>query len=536
MTPAIAAVVAMYAAFLAIGWAASRKVRGGTPADLILAGRQMPLIVAALTMTATWVDGGYLLGTAEGVYKSSIQLGVQGGLCFGISLIIGGVFFAGIMRRFGFTTLIDPFEARFGKTWAAVLFLPAIAGELFWSAELLVAIGSTFGALLGMNLTSAILLSAGVTTGYTMLGGLWSVAYTDIFQLGLVAVGLGAALPFALNAAGGFGPSWTHYAAVRPDGTGIIPLARLGGTLWTPASIVSWWDVSLMLIFGGIPWNCYFQRVLSCRTPQRARGHSVLAGVLTMAFVVPPLLMGVAALNYPWPAVTLGRLRVNPSETLPMLFAEAVPPGIGILGLAAIVGAVTSSFSSSILSAGSMLSWNGLKRLAWPSLSLVQMRHVIRTSILLFGAVATVLALKVQSVQALWFFTSDLVFVLLFPQLVFALFDRRANRAGSIVAFTVSLILRAGGGEPLLGLPHFIPYPEIFSGLLTGSPADWYDSQTGAMLFPFKTFAAVAGLLLLPIVSRATMRWDRPRALHNPVDFPSRASPGRRDGSTPDAA
>src|ERR1043166_3495128 len=111
MTPAIASVAAMYAAFLIVGWVASRRIRQGTPAELMLAGRQMPLVVAALTMTATWVDGGYLLGTAEGVYKSSIQLGIQGGVCFGISLIVGGVFFAGIMRRFGFTTLIDPFEA-----------------------------------------------------------------------------------------------------------------------------------------------------------------------------------------------------------------------------------------------------------------------------------------------------------------------------------------------------------------------------------------------------------------------------------------
>src|SRR5204863_27533 len=127
MTPAIVAVVAMYAAFLVVGWVASRRIKQGTPADLMLAGRQMPLIVAALTMTATWVDGGYLLGTAEAAYKSSIQLGIQGGVCFGFSLIVGGVVFAGIMRRFGFTTLIDPFEARFGKTWAAVLSLPALA-------------------------------------------------------------------------------------------------------------------------------------------------------------------------------------------------------------------------------------------------------------------------------------------------------------------------------------------------------------------------------------------------------------------------
>jgi len=494
MTPAIGAVVAMYAAFLVVGWLASRKVKEGTPADLIVAGRDMPMLVAALTMTATWVDGGYLLGTAEGVYKSSIQLGVQGGLCFGVSLIVGGLCFAAVMRRFAFTTLIDPFEARFGKRWAAVLFLPAVAGEVFWSAELLVAIGSTFGVILGMDLTTAILLSAVVTTAYTVLGGMWSVAWTDIFQLGLVAIGLAAALPFALHGAGGLQASWMHYAAARPDGGQLVPLHRTASGLWTTPSIVSWWDVSLMLVFGGIPWNCYFQRVLSCRTPEKARGHTILAGVMTIAFVGPPLLMGIAAFGYPWPPQTLARLQQNPAETLPLLFAVAVPPAIGVLGLAAIVGAVTSSFSSSILSAGSMVSWNGLKRLVWPSLTVVQMKRVIRTSILLFGAAATVLALKVQSVQALWFFTSDLVFVLLFPQLVCALFDPKANRIGSIAAFAVSGILRVGGGEPLLGVPQLIAYPATV---------------------PFRTLAAGVGFVLLPIVSRATARWDQPRPLRN---------------------
>src|SRR5262249_25672062 len=229
----------------------------------IVAGRQMPLIVAALTMTATWVDGGYLLGTAEGVFKSSIQLGVQGGLFFGISLVLGGIFFARVMRGDACTTLIDPFEARFGKKWAAVLFLPAIAGEVFWSAELLVAIGSTFGVILGMDLTTAILLSAVVTTFFTVLGGMWSVAWTDIFPLGLVALGLAAPLPFAVPAAGGLHASWLHYVTARPDGSSLVPqvtMTQSATGLWTTPSIVSWWDVSLMLMLGGIPWNCYFQR------------------------------------------------------------------------------------------------------------------------------------------------------------------------------------------------------------------------------------------------------------------------------------
>jgi high affinity choline transporter 7 len=493
----VLAVVAMYGAFMVVGWLASRKSRHGTAADLIVAGRSMPLWIAALTMTATWVDGGYLLGTTEGAYKNSIQLGIQGGLCFGISLILGGLFFAGIMRRYGFTTLIDPFEARFGRRWAAVLFLPALAGELFWSAELLVAVGSTFGVLLGMNLTTAILLAAVVTTAYTMLGGMWSVAYTDIFQLAIVAIGLCVALPFVLAGAGGLHHAWEVYQAARPEGGGILPPWQPHTDLWNQASVIGWWDTSVMLMCGGIPWNCYFQRVLSCRSPRAARGQSMLSGVLTIAFTIPPLLMGVSAFAYPWPADVVARLQVTPAETMPLLFLRAVPRIIGLLGLAAIVGAVSSSFSSSILSAGSMLSWNCVKRLVWPGVSAAQMKRVIRASILFFGATATALALKVQSVQALWFFTSDLVFVLLFPQLIFALFDTQTNRTGSVVAFAVSFLLRVGGGEPLLGVPAMIAYPATM---------------------PFRTLAAAAGLVLLPLVSRATARWDAPLPLRNVVN------------------
>jgi len=123
----------------------------------------------------------------------------------------------------------------------------------------------------------------------------------------------------------------------------------------------------------------------------------------------------------------------------------------------------------------------------------------------------------VQSVQALWFFTSDLVFVLLVPQLIAALFDRRANRIGSIAAFSVSVALRFGGGEPLFGLPPLLPYVRWFGGILPGAASSWYDASTGALLFPYKTLAALVGLAVLPVVSRLTGRWDPPRALRNVV-------------------
>ena len=491
---AILTVALLYATFLFVGWLATRRLRDTSAADFIIAGRALPLWLATLTMTATWVDGGYLLGTAEGTYRSSIATGLQGGVCFGISLILGGLFFARRMRALGFTTLIDPFEARFGARWAVVLSLPAMLAEMFWSAELLVALGATLGVVIGLDLVTAILLSAAVVTLYTMAGGMWAVAYTDALQLGLVAIGLAIALPIALDAVGGLERAWSVYYGAHPEAAVFLPPLTPTDPMWTRQAIVSWWDVSVMLMLGGIPWNCYFQRVLSCRTPRDAQAHSILSGLLTMLLTIPPLLFGIVAFAYPWPADLAARLDAQPADALPLIFRYLTPPLVGLLGLAAIIGAVTSSFSSSILSAGSMFSWNVCTRLLRPDLPLDRMKLVIRATIAAIGIGAVWLALEVQSVQALWFFTSDLVFVLLFPQLVSALFDARANLIGSVAAFCVSLVIRVAGGEALFGIPALVAYPETF---------------------PLRTVAATTGLILLPVVSRLTAKWSRPRPLRN---------------------
>ena len=507
----VTAIAAMYAVFLLVGWLAGRKVKHGTASEFMVAGRNLPLWLATLTMAATWIDGGYLLGTTQGTYSESLAIGIQGGMFFGISLLLGGVFFAHKMRAMEYATLIDPFEARFGKRWAAVLFLPAMLGEVIWGGALLVAIGATFEVILNMEKTHAILLSAAVVTAYTMVGGMWSVAYTDLFQFAFIPIGLLVALPFALAHVGGLEHCVDAYRE-RPGATVVVPSVDPPDAGWTVPKAVSWWDTSIMLMLGGIPWNCYFQRVLACQTPAKARWHSLLAGVLTIAITVPPLLLGMAASANHWGTHAAEQLANDPDLAFPLLLRDMTPYFVAMLGMAAIVGAVTSSFSASILSAGSMFSWNVYRRLLAPETTLGRMKFVLRSCVVLLGIGAVVLALLGQNVKDLWFFTSDLVFVLLFPQLVMALFDRKANLTGSVVAFTVSLVLRLGGGEPIFGLPAFIPYPELLQGWLAGNPADWYDTK-GNMLFPFKTLAAGVGIILLPVVSRLTARRNPPRKL-----------------------
>lgn len=510
-----AAIAALYLAFLVVGWRGARKLTSGTASELLVASRSMPLWMATLTMAATWIDGGYLLGTAEGVF-TSLASGWQGGVCFGISLVLGGLFFAHRMRRLRFVTLVDPLAARFGSGWAAVLSIPAVLGEVFWSAELLVAIGATLGVILHVDLTWAIVISAAVVTSYTVVGGMWSVGYTDTVQFLLIPIGLFVALPFALAAAGGLDTCWDYYSATQGDAARLLPPLSTE-TFWTAPRIANWWDVSIMLMLGGIPWNCYFQRVQSCQTPAKAVWHSLFAGVLTIVMTVPPLLLGLAAFGYHgWPSEAATQLHDSPTMALPLLLAHAVPPLVAIVGLTAIVGAVTSSFSASIFSAGSMVGWNLFRGLLVPHIATGGLLRSIRFSVLALAVVAVVLALRVQSVQQLWFLTSDLVFVLLFPQLVYALFDPKANRTGSIVAFVVSLVLRLGGGEAVFGLPPLIPYAEIFFVVLPAAPEGWLDPSGHATLFPVRTLAAACGVILLGVVSRLTAKWDPPRPIPAP--------------------
>ena len=75
---------------------------------------------------------------------------------------------------------------------------------------------------------------------------------------------------------------------------------------------------------------------------------------------------------------------------------------------------------------------------------------------------------------------------------------RGANRTGAIAGAVVGLVLRIGGGEPLLNLPAFISY-----GFPSPSGSD----------FPFRTFAMLASLLTIWFASSATRLRDPPRPL-----------------------
>lgn len=486
----IVAIAVLYVAVFLVGVWASKRGEEGSDAleELMLAGRGLPLWVGLLTMTATWVGGGYINGTAEQTFANGMVWGVQAGIGYALALILGGLVYARVMRRHRYATLVDPLEVRYGRHVAGLLMLPAVLAELFWSAAILVALGTTFDTVLGIsNLRLSIITSAAVAVGYTLFGGLRAVAWTDVVQLFLILAGLGLAIPFAVSTAGGFG--------AIAETSGGFGFENAGAAL-------SYADWSLIFILGGIPWNVYFQRVLASRDENAAARTSVVAGFVCAAMAIPPLLLGLAGRALDWSALDTGGIDVaaavseTPAQVLPYLLRYAVPEWVAVLGLGAVAAAVMSSVDSSILSASSLVAWNGYRRLFDPKAGVEQMTRIVRGLIAVLGTLATAIALTVESVAALWYLCGDVVYCVLFPQLTLALFDSRANRMGALAGLATSVLVRLSGGESTLGLPAFGAWPTL----------------DGAE-FPFRTLAMISGFVVAIVVSRVTAAADPPRAL-----------------------
>ena len=485
------AMMFFYGLIFYFGSYVAAKRKESTDGEMMLAGRSIPLFIGVFTMSATWVGGGYINGTAEYTATSGL-VWVQAPWGYAMSLIIGGLFFARKMRRHRFRTMLDPLAQRFGKRMAAVLFLPALSGEIFWTAAILTALGTTFGTVLGLETQPAIILSAIIAIAYTAIGGLWAVALTDVVQMILLFVGLLLVIPFAIDTVGGWENIWTVYQKKHGATASLIPTKEaLGSYYW------NWWDYALLLMFGGIPWQVYFQRVLSSKDENTAVRLSIFAGVICILAAIPAVMIGMIGSIADWQGMGLP-VPPDAASTLPYVVRYLTNPWVATIGLGAIAAAVMSSVDSSILSAASMASWNVFRPLVRPNISSEGLAKIIKRCIWIIGIAATLLALQIESVYELWFLCSDFVYCLLFPSLVCALFDKKANSIGAAAGFLVSFILRFGGGDTTLGIPILIDYPMI---------------ENGVVLFPFRTLAMVSGLLTIIIVSRLTQGREVARPL-----------------------
>jgi len=457
------------------GWKRNKKTVNDTE-NIILAGRDIGLFIGVLTMTATWVAGAYINGTTEGAFTGGFLKCSPMPIGYSISLLIGGKFFAKPMREGGYTTMLDPFQQKYGPRVGGLLFLPALFGEIFWSGAILSALGSIFTVMLGMDNTLAIVISATVAVSYTLFGGLYSVAYTDVIQLLCVVFGLVLCIPFV----------WTNEAInyetlSNLDWVGKVETIEIGAYI----------DFYCLVILGGIPWQVYFQRVLSCRTSRQAQVLSYAASVGCVLLAVPPAILGTLGKAADWNSTALGR-SIEPSEyksILPMILQYLTPTWVSYIGMGAVSAAFMSSADSCVLSTSSMFVHNIYKTCLFPNASEKHIVRVMWLSIIVAALCGTVMALKVNTIFGLSYLCADVIYVALFPQLLLVIYGGDyTNTYGSFTSFVLGFMLRILSGEKLLYIPAMIEFP-------------LYDSVEEKQMFPFRTFIMVVSLLLQVSVS-----------------------------------
>ncbi|VDK50642.1 unnamed protein product [Gongylonema pulchrum] len=172
---------------------------------------------------------------------------------------------------------------KYGQRIGGLLFIPALLGEVFWTAAILSALGATLSVILAIDMTLSVIISAFIAVFYTFTGGLYAVAYTDVVQLFCIFVGLWVCVP----------------AALLQDKTKDISrnAADWIGTIGGFKETTLWIDCMLLLVFGGIPWQVYFQRVLSSKSSSGAQKLSFVAGIGCIVMAIPPALIGAIARN-----------------------------------------------------------------------------------------------------------------------------------------------------------------------------------------------------------------------------------------------
>ncbi|MCF7808405.1 MAG: sodium:solute symporter family protein [Candidatus Marinimicrobia bacterium] len=439
---------------LGVGYYFFRK--NTTTEDYYVGGRKISSAHIGLSIAATDVGGGFSIGLGGLGYA----IGLSGSWLLFTGLVgawLSAVFIIPHLKhldlQYGFMTYPDFLRHRYGKSVALTAAVISGIGYLgFTSGQILAGAKLMSGSVLpvapmGMDpLTFAIFIIGFIIVGYTVLGGLKAVIYTDTVQWIILFCGLiFAAIPFALNAAGGL----SGLRAALPDAhltlSNISPITFINWFL----TIVPIWLVAMTL----------YQRVFASPSVKSAQRAWYIAGIFEyplMAFT--GVFLGV-----------LARVLIPNVEAemgVPILLREVLPIGLTGIVVASYFSAIMSTADSCIIAASGNFVNDLIERLIKRPLETKQSIRLSQIVTLIVGVLAIILASSLTTVLDAILYAYQFMVAGLFIPTLAAYFWPRATSLAALSAMI-------GGGTTtlvLIGLGAALPFgldPTFFGMLIS---------------------------------------------------------------------
>lgn len=334
----LVAFIAYLVVVLAIGvWAFTRTKN---VMDFWVFGQNMGPVLATWSLIANFVSSVSVIGFIGAVYVDGYSLVTHTilGLMLGLSALY---FVVGRVRRLNVLTFPDLIARVSGYQIARPLAgsVLLLSGWLYLIMQL-VGAGLLITAITGVPYQYMVWVIGAVFILYTVLGGLVSVAWTDLLQGILMVSAVFIALLYMLSDLGGLTAVNERFAALDP--ALVDPTGRGMSLVVVAATFLAFFGTILteqdMLI-----------RIAATRDVRTAKIHIAAAGVILSIFYCLLVVLGGATTV----ALIGSGLGVdNPDAAFPTLITSYVPTAIGIVIILAVMSAILSTTDTRLHAVG----------------------------------------------------------------------------------------------------------------------------------------------------------------------------------------
>lgn len=465
----LAFVILYLALSIAVGVVAALRVHNTR--DFVLAGRTLPLYVVTAMVCATWFGSETVLGISSTFIKEGLRGIVADPFGSSLCLVLVGLFFAAKLYRMDLLTIGDYYRTRYDAAAELLTSLCIVVSYLGWLSAQIVVIGLVFNVVTGgaVSMDVGIVIGAAVVLVYTLWGGMYSVAWTNFVQMIIIIVGLLYIFVLIADKAGGVGTVVSH--------------AHAAGKLefWPrleARDVLTFIGAAVTLMLGSIPQQDVFQRVTSARSERVAVAGSVLGGVFYFLLAFIPIFLAYSA-SLIDPGMVAGLIDKDHQQILPTLIIGHTPLVAQILFFGALLSAVMSTASATLLAPSVTFTENVLKKFLRRELDDREFLRAMRIVVAAFAVGVTAFALNSNStIYEMVVGAYKVTLVAAFVPLAAGLYWRRATAQGALAAIVGGLVtwiaLEVVAPDGLFP-PQLAGLLVSIAGMIAGSLApQWY--------------------------------------------------------------